>query len=326
MIERQSFHGWQETWVLRNDLVEARLVAEVGPRVVELRRRGGDNLFFLRDAELGGRCEPVWRMRGGWRLWVAPERYATTYALDNTPCVVTRAGPATLAVSGPPQPAASVRKTVRVTMDAVRPRIVVESRIANVGAAPVTLAPWTLAALRPGGRAFVPLDVGSPEAFDEIRRVILWSYTRIDDPRYRFGDALVAVDHAIVANGPRPTTIAPGRTSDESKIGVDSRAGWAAYLSGTTLLVTRASVESGARADGGATLEVYSSREFIELEHLGPLRELGGGDEAVLQEDWWIFGDVTLPPSEDGLDAVTEALSPWIARVQSVPLADPSPR
>jgi hypothetical protein len=319
-IERAPFHGWDDTWLLRGDRVEARVVADVGPRVLELRCRGGENLFYLRERDLGGRGEPTWRMRGGWRLWTAPERHATTYALDNAPCDVALAGPATLVVTGPPQPEASVRKTVRFTIDAAEPRIVVESRIANIGKRPVAFAPWTLAALRPGGRAVVPLDVGPPEAFDAIRRVILWSYTRIADPRYRFGNALVAVEHATVANGPTPNTIAAGRTSDESKIGVDTAAGWAAYLIGSTLLVTRAVVEPGHRADGGATVEVYSSRAFIELEHLGPLREVRPGDAAVLREDWWLFDDVRLPAAEEGLDRVAAALRPWIERVTSTPL------
>lgn len=319
-IERAGFAGWEQTWLLRNERVEVRVVADVGPRVLDLRVRGGANLFYVREAELGGRGEPVWRMRGGWRLWIAPERPGTTYALDNAPCTVTRETPATLVVTGPPQPAASVRKTVRLTIDGERPRVVVESRVANVGDAPVTFAPWTLAALRPGGRAFVPLDVGPPEAFDAIRRVILWSYARLDDPRHRFGDALVAIEHQEVANGPTPILVAPGRTSDESKIGVDTTAGWAAYLRGTTLLVTRAIVEPGPRADGGATIEVYSSRAFLELEHLGTLREVRPGDEAVLREDWWVFDDVTLPPIEEGLAPIAEALTPWIARVRAAPL------
>jgi hypothetical protein len=320
-VAREGYRGWEDTHRLANGLVEARVVADVGPRVVELRCAGGANLFHVRDAEIGGSGEPVWRFRGGWRLWIAPERHATTYALDNARCATATPAPGTLVVTGPPQPEASVRKTVALTIDATRPRLVVESRVANVGRAPVAFAPWSLAALRPGGRAFVPLDVGPPEAFDAIRRVILWSYTRIDDPRYRFGDALVAVEHAAVADGPAPRPIAPGRTSDESKIGVDAAAGWAAYLLDETLFVTRAVVERGPRADGGATLEIFSSRAFVELEHLGVLRDVRPGDAAVLREDWWLFEGVRLPPAAAGLAAVGDALAPWIAEVMRVPLA-----
>ena len=87
-IERGAFHGWEDTWLMRGGPVEARVIADVGPRVLEMRWRGGPNLFHVRDGELGGRGEATWRMRGGWRLWIAPERHATTYALDNAPCDV----------------------------------------------------------------------------------------------------------------------------------------------------------------------------------------------------------------------------------------------
>ena len=305
-IVHEPFGGWQDTYRVANGLVEARVVTEVGPRILELRRVGGANLFHVREDELGGRQEPVWRFRGGWRLWIAPERHDTTYALDNAPCEVTRDETkdcVSLRVLAPPQPAAGIRKELSITIDAGLPRLRIESRIRNVGTEAVTYAPWTLAALRPGGRAFLPLDVGPPTAFDAIRRLILWSYTHIHDPRYRLGDRLVEVDYAAVERlPPRPPAVATfgegaaQRRPDESKLGVDSVEGWGAYLLDGTLYVKRVEVAAGPRVDGGATVEVYSSREFIELENLGTLTTLAPDDEAVLSEEWWLFGDVTLPP------------------------------
>ncbi|MEO6029455.1 MAG: hypothetical protein ABIR79_21535 [Candidatus Binatia bacterium] len=90
---------------------------------------------------------------------------------------------------------------------------------------------------RPGGRAFLPLDVGPLDALDATRTIVLWSYAHLDDPRYRVGDQLIEIDHAAVVEGPPPTRRAPGRTSDGSKVGVDSVAGWAAYLLDDTLVV-----------------------------------------------------------------------------------------
>jgi hypothetical protein len=319
-IVAEPFGGWTDTYRLGNDAIEARVVADVGPRVVELRRPGGANLFHLRDAEVGGTDEPVWRFRGGWRLWIAPERRDTTYALDNGRCAVAHPDPYTVAVEGPPQPSAGVQKSIAVSADPDRPRLRVECRVRNVGERPVSLAPWTLAMLRPGGRAFVPLDVGPLESYDEVRRVILWSYARIADPRYRFSDRLIEVDSGVVVRSGPPAWVAPTRSSDESKIGVDSLAGWAAYCLDGLLYVTRAVAHAGPRADGGATLEVYSCRDFLELEHLGLLESLAPGACAVLREDWWLFGDVLLPPADRGSDAVRAALSPYLDVVKSAPL------
>ena len=316
----EPFHGWTETHRVGNDTIEVRVVADVGPRIVECRRPGGANLLYLRADELGGRDEPAFRFRGGWRLWVAPERRATTYALDNARCVATRPDPSTVEVEAPPQPEVGLRKSIRVTADRERPRVRIESRIRNVGERPVLLAPWTLAMLRPGGRAFLPLDVGPLEAFDDVRRVILWSYARVEDPRYHFGDRLLEIDAGTAARNGARTWLAPNRASDESKVGVDSRAGWAAYLLDGTLLVTRAAVESGPRADVGATLEAYSCRDFIELEHLGALRALAAGASAVLREDWWLFADVALPPAVAGSELVRDALASYVDTVRAAPL------
>lgn len=311
-IAREAFGGWSGTYRIANDLVTARVVADVGPRIVELGSAGGANVLHLRTRELGGCGEGTYRFRGGWRLWVAPERRASTYALDNAACAVTIVDDATLRVSGPPQPAAGVQKHVTIGIDRERPRFRVTSRIVNVGDVPVTYAAWTLAMLRAGGRAFLPMPRGPVEALDSVRRLVLWSYTRIGDARYRFGDRLIEVDHGEVLRGPGPTWHVPERASDESKIGVDGAAGWFAYLVGGTLVVSHAKVEDGPRVDGGATLEAYSNRELIELEHLGPLRTLAAGEALAAEETWTVFDSVTLPPVHDGLDAIDAALVPYV--------------
>jgi hypothetical protein len=72
--------------------------------------------------------------------------------------------------------------------------------------------------------------------------------------------------------------------------------------------LTKAVVEAGPRPDGGATLEVYSNREFVEFEHLGVLVPLAPGTTAVLREDWWVIGNVHLPVRAPGLSAMRDAL------------------
>ncbi len=48
MIAREPFAGWTDTHRIFNGLVEARVLADVGPRVVALGYVGGPNLFYLR--------------------------------------------------------------------------------------------------------------------------------------------------------------------------------------------------------------------------------------------------------------------------------------
>lgn len=307
-IVKEDFHGWPNSYRLSNGLVEARVVTDVGPRIISFAAVGGDSVLYVRKNELGRQGEPGWTSRGGWRLWIAPETTATTYVPDNSACNAEVVGDA-LVVTGPDQPAAGIRKQIEVTLRSGAPALRIVSRIKNIADKPLTYAAWSLPQLRPRGRALIPLDVGPLTAFDAVRRLILWSYAEHDDPRYRFGDRLVQIDHARVQPAPPKQN---GRRDDESKIGVDSAQGWAAYLLGDEMFLKRFPHSPGAMyPDGGSTIEVYSSHEFLELENLGPLTTIAPGEEIVLAEDWWLFGGVQVPSGDAG---ALEALEPYLTR------------
>jgi hypothetical protein len=274
-IVKEDFHGWKNTYRLSNGIVEAHVVTDIGPRIADFRRSGGANVIYMREAELGASGEDHWVQRGGWRLWVAPERQDTTYDPDNTPCHADVLNPTTLRVIGPPQPVAGIQKQVDITLNPGEARLRIVSHIRNLSSHELTYAAWSLPVLRPKGRAFMPMDVGSVTAFDATRRYMLWSYAKIGDPRYLFGDRLIQIDHSKVKPSPPKQT---GRRDDESKIGCDSIQGWAAYLLDGTLFFKRFAHEKNGRyPDGGATIEVYSSHEFLELENLGPLTTIEAG-------------------------------------------------
>jgi hypothetical protein len=308
-IVKEDFRGWPNTYRLTNGVVEARVVTDIGPRIMDVHMVGKPNLLYVRDAEAGRSGEPRWVQRGGWRLWIAPERSETTYALDNAACRAEIVNDTTLRVAGPPQPAAGHQKYIDVTLQPGEPRLRIAARLTNIADHELTYAAWSLPVLRPGGRAFVPFDVGPLTAFDAVRRLSLWSYTRIGDPRYHFGDRLIQIDQATVRPAPPGQS---GRRDDESKIGVDSTQGWAAYLLDGTLFLKRFPHEPrGQYPDGGATIEVYSSHEFLELEDLGPLTTIKPGEDIVLSEDWWLFPGVSVPATEAGALA---ALGAYVAR------------
>ena len=300
-ITKADYRGWPNTYRIANGLVEARVVTDIGPRIMDFRPSGGGNVLYLRESEAGKHGETEWVQRGGWRLWVAPERRESTYALDNAACRAEVIDQSTLRVTGPLQPAAGIQKEIDVSLLPGERRLRITSRIKNVSDHALTYAAWSLPVLRRGGRAFVPMDVGSPSAFDATRRLFLWSYAKVRDPRYHFGDRLIEIDHSHVQPAPAGQA---GRHDDESKIGVDSAQGWAAYLVDGTLFLKRFPHDAnGQYPDGGATVEVYSSHEFLELENLGPLTTIAPGEALALSEDWWLFTGVTIASAEtEGLD------------------------
>ncbi|HUI27829.1 MAG TPA: hypothetical protein VL403_17235 [Candidatus Kryptonia bacterium] len=310
---RGDYRGWRDSYTLSNGVVEIVVASAIGPRILDFHHIGGDNVFYLRQSELGKTGEGDFVFRGGWRLWIAPEQRATTYAPDNQGCKVEELGPASIRVTGPGQLHAGIQKSIEVRLVENQPRARIVSKITNITDNTLNYAAWSLSVMRPGGRALVPMDVGDLTAFFDTRSLILWSYTKFADPRYAFGDRLVQIDQSKVQPA---LAAATGRRSDESKIGVDTAQGWAAYLRGDSLYVKRFKHEPGAPyADGGATVEIYSSAEFIEVENLGPLTELKPGESIVYPEEWSLFSGATVADDETG---ALRDLEPWLAKAPAV--------
>src|SRR3954454_14995768 len=72
-IEPTQYRGWPNCWRVANGEVELIVTADVGPRVIRYGFPGGQNLLKNYDAQMGGTGEPEWMIRGGSRLWIAPE-------------------------------------------------------------------------------------------------------------------------------------------------------------------------------------------------------------------------------------------------------------
>jgi hypothetical protein len=71
--------------------------------------------------------------------------------------------------------------------------------------------------------------------------------------------------------------------------------------------------EAGAKyPDSGCNFEVFTDEDSLELETLGPLRNLEPGETAEHIERWWLFKDVEAGESESWID------SEILARVQAV--------
>ncbi|MCS7193106.1 MAG: hypothetical protein NZ937_09020 [Armatimonadetes bacterium] len=301
-VEKVDYHGWKNTIKLSNGLIEVYVTTDVGPRIIDLRPVGGNNIFHVRKDEVGKSGEKEFKLRGGWRPWIAPERYDTTWFPDNVPIKHARLKDGTFRFYGPKEPISGIQKIVDVKLMPNEPCARVTMRILNVSQKPVTYAAWSLPVMRGGGQAFAPLDVGNVAAFAEIRRLILWSYANPTDPRFTFFNKLVIVDHAkvpkrekVIGTAKVAPTIINRRHNDEAKIGVDSKQGWVAYYHpiNQTLFIKRFPFNpKGNYPDGGCTIEIYSCEEFIEVECISPLFTLKPKGEYVFPMEFWVFTDV----------------------------------
>jgi hypothetical protein len=299
-----SYQGWQNCIELSNRAVDLVLLAEAGPRIIRFGFRGGANELreFPDLAERGAKDR--WHVRGGHRLWHAPEDLVRTYAPDNDPVEVTGLGAGLKAVQ-PVEKSTGIRKEMEVSLLGERPCARVLHRLVNEGPWPVELAPWAPTLLERGGRAIVALPPRGvhPQDCAPTATIALWPYTDMSDRRFSWGSRYVMV-RQDPANGVTP-----------QKIGVRTDAGWCAYWRAGHLFVKRFDHHDDCPyPEMGSPVTVFTNSHAMELETLGPMVVLRPGGSVEYTETWSLFADVPEPMDEAAVDAAIAPLALAAAR------------
>jgi hypothetical protein len=258
--------------------VAALATTSLGPRILGLVLADGrDVMAQLPDATLESPGSGDFRLLGGHRLWAAPEVPAMTYRPDEDPVSV-RETDAGVELTGAVDPIAGIQRSLVVsgTGDA---RLRVLHRITNRSDGPLDHAAWGITIVRHGGRCFLPLAARPvDDGFQAERNIVLWPYTRLDDPRLVVSERLLEVR----TDGPRR------EVQGSVKVGTSLRRGWLAWWGDGILFVKRARHDDAAPryADLGASGQVYASGSWMEVETLGPLVRLAPGESIEHVEDW----------------------------------------
>jgi hypothetical protein len=251
-----------------------------GPRILGLKWDRGPELFARLSDEIGIEHPDAgrYRFRGGHRLWAAPEIPRITYANDDHTCEVTPR-PSSYTVKAPAD-AAGLVKELGVSGDGSR--LVVEHRLANFGAAPISVAPWAITQFPLGGVAILPLGRPSTsDVYQADRSVVLWPYTNLADRRVSWLEAAALIDAMA---GPR------------FKIGSGPRAARLGYLKGGYLFSKEIpAAGTGQYPDRGAVAQVFVDDKFCELESVGPITALAPGSSVSHREIWEVTGCADLP-------------------------------
>ncbi len=278
MIDLQPGFGWDKTLILANDWLEVVVTLEVGPRIISFRQPGGDNILFTRAAELGGQAETQFRLRGGHRLWVAPESNATYYP-DNHPVAMQTLADQVVRLSAPPEQGRGLQKSLTLELEGDTLSIAHEIHALSNQAEP--LAVWALTMLQPGGIAEVkqpdwrphPGQTNAPDEADYLpnRTIALWPYTRLNDPRLDWSDPI-----RISQTQAPPLKI--GFLFREQRVHYQ----WMGMKFSKSVSFDA----TGQYPDGQSNLEIYTDEAFLELETLSPLQLLQAGDTIVHTEHW----------------------------------------
>ncbi len=291
-IETTPYGGWNNNVRISNREVEAILTGDVGPRVIRFAFKGEKNVFCELPGQIGGSGEKEFMLRGGHRLWIAPEEKPRSYECDNAPVRISVSKTRVTAVQAP-GPITGIQKRIDLELAPDRNVLTVTHRLVNRGRKPFELAPWALSVMAARGTAIIPLPAKIPhfKRLTHNQRWSLWGYTDFGDPRWTFL--------------PRCILFRQDPKRPPNKLGIEHREGWAAYQLGTTLFVKRfAHVPNRAYPDGGVNFETFSDQNFLELESLGPLTTLAPGRAAVHREVWSLHRDVPPCRSDAGFDRI----------------------
>ena len=297
IMEIIEYNGWRAIR-LANREVELVVTRDVGPRILRFGFHGGPNAFAEVAGQQGGRGEPEWMIRGGHRLWVAPEAKPWSYELDNEPYEAAEAIAGGLRTRQAAGPLTGIAKQMDIRLDPERNIVSIVHTLANHGARPVRCSVWTPTVMGPGGQAIIPLPAKVPhtECLVPTQNWSLWSYTVLDDPRLSLGRDYVVVRQEA-GRGP-------------NKIGLMHREGWAAYQRENLLFVKYFDCVADAEyPDGNVNFECYTDAAILEIESLGPLATLQEGESISRTEVWKLFADV--PRCRDEAE-ITRRIKPLI--------------
>ena len=87
-VEKVEYKGWRNCYRISNGEVELIATSDVGPRVIHFGFVGGQNVFKEFPEQLGKSGEDKFQLRGGDRVWKAPEDPVATWAPDNVTVII----------------------------------------------------------------------------------------------------------------------------------------------------------------------------------------------------------------------------------------------
>jgi hypothetical protein len=303
-VQKVEYKGWTNCYRITNGEVELIVTGDVGPRIIRYGFVGGQNLFKEFPDQLGKSGEAAFQLRGGDRVWKAPEDPVATWQPDNVPVTV-EITPTGVIAREPIEPQTQLQKEIEVSLAPSGTTVTVSHRIANHSLFPLEFAPWALTMMAQGGAVIsgFPPRGHHPQNLEATNPLVMWAYTNLADPRWRFTRKYLTL-RQDPAN------------SEAQKLGMFNANTWAAYILNGEVFVKRTTPDpSKTYPDFGCSFETFTNNEFLEVETLGPLTKVAPRKSVELVEHWGLFRNVKLSAfTDDELDSTILPL------VESVPV------
>ena len=275
MIAIREFNGWNKNIYMTNGVIELYITLEVGPRIIGFSFVDGENIFKEFSEQQGKSNEGEFMLRGGHRLWTAPEAKPRTYYPDNDPVMWKELSEYSVLIMPIAEEENGIQKSMEVTISESGDAVTVTHYISNISQWAIELAPWAITVMRENGRAIIPLPEKRPHTDVLVPEypLVAWPYTNLNDKRYGFGEKYI--------------TFAQDTAMQPTKIGLGLSKGFAAYQYKNDVFVKYFDYYEGeGYPDMGCNFETFSNEEFLEVESLGPLSLIEPGEVIAHVETW----------------------------------------
>jgi hypothetical protein len=298
-VEKTEYKGWHNCYRVSNGEVELIVTGDVGPRVIRFGFVSGQNVFKEFADQMGRTGEERFQLRGGSRIWKAPEDPIATWAPDNVPVEITPT-PTGLIARAPVETVSSLQKEIEVSMAPSGTEVTVFHRITNRSLYTLEFAPWALTMMAPGGVAITgfPPRGKHPANLEATNPLVMWAYTNLADKRLTFTRKYLLLRQ-------------DSNNREPQKLGTFNSDTWAAYLLNGEVFVKRTKADpTKPYPDFGCSFETFTNNEFLEMETLGPMSRVLPGKSVEHVEQWSLHRNVKLMELSD--DAIDQTLLPLV--------------
>jgi hypothetical protein len=268
-IERISWHGWPDCYLIANGRVEAVVVPAIG-RVMQLRLKGEADGAFWENRALHGQLHDAasieWMNFGGDKCWPAPQSawpqhqgrdWPPPVAFDSQP-VEAVAHERGVTLTSPIDPGYGIQVVRCVELDPAQPVMRIRTEYHKLSGAAVTVGIWTITQMREPERVCIQL---------------------LEDSKFVSGfSRLLEAEPADLKVDGRLLSLRR-HARQQVKVGTDGSS--MAWLGQNCVVRIDTDIRPGEYPDGGCVTEIYTNPDplqYVELETLGPLTTMNAGD------------------------------------------------
>ena len=252
-----------------NGVIEVGIPLDFGLRVGHFSFVGEKNVFFEQPNDMEKfTTDKGWRIRGGHRLWIAPES-PLTYCPDNEPISYTVSDD-TVTLVQKEDPWLHIIKTFTLKFDGAKLEVV--HRIENLSEDELECSLWAISVMAAGGTEYIDFE-RRDGGMDHWHRISTWDYTSLGDPRATYTRDEIKIRHLPV--------------DERYKIGVGHPFGPVRYENDGVVFKKYFAVEKDKiYPDANVSYETFFSQYMVEMESLSPLGRIGKGERMEHSEVW----------------------------------------